>query len=956
MRCYPALQMPYFDAALGTEHSFVMKLHIKDKWDALAHHFGSYGYFWEVMHVPNDDFAQLEQAAVDKGFVPSQTDVLRADFERDWEYAQADVGTAIESIESLLDVPAGLGAMSLVTANSALRPIGSMLQSFAQVMTRPRGETAIVFPHSGLFVVRCRAVHQVEEGEDAEVIRADSVAWMPVYARAKEDMADLRLRAAEMQRDNAHARMDTLREELATETDPEKLAELEAELVALDTSLNGTAVDKLELQLTALEEALANAEAPKDRERIQKQIDMVRRTLSRRRERTENLENSISIQAIFVSDRGAVINLLIEAAEQQSDAGSAVWYVADSTTDKGRDAVGIGTSPSAAIQDALTTILEGEGGYGRGHLSGKLPAIGDEPAATFRLRVERDLTGIAMEAIDNITLVMSVAAVAAAPFTGGASLAVLVPVGIVGAVPSAYRLADKAATDTLALDVQTCMQIVDVASAVVSVGKLATPLKWSKLGTGLYIAELGLDGLGLMVLGGGMLLSFKEIMEDENLSEGQRRAKIMMKFGEALMTAGVIAGGSVYSTGKRKMADSGGDPTLRVDADVTPPKDSGGSPPPKDSGGSPPPKDSGGTPRPEGDVRTPRDEGDVRTPRDEGTPPVREDATPPKEDGDVPVREDTTPPKEEGDAPVREDPPKKADEPPTKQDAPPPKKKPKPPESKVDPKVADWIGRPLEAGPPPGYRYQRHSSGKTMMIVPKKRPSKLPALHVRDGRIAYGPKRAAGRKYTDPRVEPYLGKHIDDVGTPPGYTKVNGPHGDYLRARNPAQTGLPALKLENGVIKPGKPRVRKDTPAQRRKREEELSKDESGHGGKQTPNSKMEAEAGLALEDAGLIKGPIKRAKDKGEFEDGDGTVWDVKRFDTRFPKRKGGFDLQRDLGKIQSKVIDRGMNAILDTRNMKDAAQLEAFVKAVEAQPWANRVLWYPPGLNRLIKAGAWP
>ncbi|HEX8108109.1 MAG TPA: hypothetical protein VF516_10305, partial [Kofleriaceae bacterium] len=44
---------------------------------------------------------------------------------------------------------------------------------------------------------------------------------------------------------------------------------------------------------------------------------------------------------------------------------------------------------------------------------------------------------------------ISIAAVAAAPFTGGASLAILLPVGVIGAVPSAYRLATRAENGTL---------------------------------------------------------------------------------------------------------------------------------------------------------------------------------------------------------------------------------------------------------------------------------------------------------------------------------------------------------------------------------------------------------------------------------------------------------------------------------------------------------------------------
>ncbi|MCG8535285.1 MAG: hypothetical protein MI808_09330 [Pseudomonadales bacterium] len=119
------------------------------------------------------------------------------------------------------------------------------------------------------------------------------------------------------------------------------------------------------------------------------------------------------------------------------------------------------------------------------------------------------------------------------------------------------------------------------------------------------------------------------------------------------------------------------------------------------------------------------------------------------------------------------------------------------------------------------------------------------------------------------------------------------------------------------------------------------------HNGKVTPKTLQEAEVGLSLEESGHLKPPIQRdpRPDGGEFIDADGQVWDVKAFDSRWPPRKGGFKLDRDLAKIEDEIA-KNENVILDTTNLTEEHYLQ-LRKALTDKGVAHRIKWWPPELN---------
>ncbi|MEM1148988.1 MAG: hypothetical protein AAGI03_00305 [Pseudomonadota bacterium] len=112
-------------------------------------------------------------------------------------------------------------------------------------------------------------------------------------------------------------------------------------------------------------------------------------------------------------------------------------------------------------------------------------------------------------------------------------------------------------------------------------------------------------------------------------------------------------------------------------------------------------------------------------------------------------------------------------------------------------------------------------------------------------------------------------------------------------------------------------------------------------GGKMTNKTRREREVGLALEEAGHLKGPIVRdPSGDAEFLDADGQGWDIKAFNSHDPPRKGSFDLQTDAGKIEN-ALQSGENVILDTQNLF-AEDLQMLKDEVASRGWGNRVLYY--------------
>jgi hypothetical protein len=109
-----------------------------------------------------------------------------------------------------------------------------------------------------------------------------------------------------------------------------------------------------------------------------------------------------------------------------------------------------------------------------------------------------------------------------------------------------------------------------------------------------------------------------------------------------------------------------------------------------------------------------------------------------------------------------------------------------------------------------------------------------------------------------------------------------------------------------------------------------------------TPRTRGEAEVGMGLEDAGKVQGLRRDPTGAGEFIDAKGTTWDVKGFNSNFPAKKGGFEVNAAMKSI-NREVGLGENVMVDTRSMS-AAHVQELQNAVAADSsLAGKVLFWP-------------
>lgn len=525
---YPQLQPPLFDAALETDHAFTMQLQFADVFEA----FMNFGYLWEMARVPDDQIGRSgDVQQLDYGDAPGMGAVASMRFRRASRYTVADVNRVIDDLG-----PAGLNALTLVAANSILRYIGTAIRLGFEILTIPASEKHIVFPGEGLYIVRCKAVPVT--GDEAELVREPSVAYLPVLAREPEAMAetlttqDVTSREAQLRR---VTELQTILAEPVTHIDQEALEE---ELRRLTVAL-GPLEGLFDEQIRTLRQRRDQLpQGSQERHLVEQQLSNLTDIYALRTTRaaTHGTAGSEMLAANFVADLGQTVRLTMEVVPQPNAGNLVQYWVSDLTTPNSSQATGVGANKSEAVLAAVREILEGIHGYGRGYASVNVEG------QTHNLRIEASTGSLLMEALENTATALSLAAVIAAPFTEGASLALLMPIGAVSAIPSAYRLISRFADDTLRLDLASAMDVVNIVGGAIGLAEAITPLRMVNVGRGLMIAGLGVGGVGILLMGAQVL---EQIHELEGLPEGLRAARLMEIIGQAMLNAGIMVGAAL---------------------------------------------------------------------------------------------------------------------------------------------------------------------------------------------------------------------------------------------------------------------------------------------------------------------------------------------------------------------------------------------------------------------------
>jgi Domain of unknown function (DUF4157) len=605
---YPPLLPPSFGMVLGSTTTFFSTIQFMQFADAVSRAFGGWFYDWDYVRVPNDDPAMLGLMSIPPSEA-SEWDALSASLRRDLRYADEDLQrfNTVQSMAMQLGAP-GMGPETLVGFNLLMDMAGSVAKStFAVVAGRP-SEYRITPSEPGLYIARCTAGPRLDDTATfAQFRRQPSTAWMPFWALSADQIARDMLREDSVNRNEAEREYRRLLELLSTSSQPNDAA-LREDLERLRLSLYGTGPELLQAQLRELElrqtEIRATGVTRSDElTGLARQIADINLMIAMRNDRAGIMRGQVlRLPATLVKDDGTAVGLLLEVAKHNPH--RALWHVSDVTTPQSglHDPVrGDGTlAPEYDNEDAILAtikaLLESESGYGRGRLAVQFPPNldrTDQTSGNLRtIRIATDATGIVIRGVENITTLVSIAAVVAAPFTGGASLVLMLPVGIVGALPSAYRLVHRHEMGTLRNDLNTWLAVVDIVGAVLNLGEIGAGaraaaragtvagLRWAVMENGLWIAGMAGNGLGLLLMTGGMMQQLEAL---RGLPPGVAAARSLEIIGQAMLSLGIQAGAHlasarrVHSTeeGLRSVGDTSGNrtapPVVDTAVDVTAP-------------------------------------------------------------------------------------------------------------------------------------------------------------------------------------------------------------------------------------------------------------------------------------------------------------------------------------------------------------------------------------------------
>lgn len=610
----PQLAPPMFSAVRDTDYRFHMAIHFTDVFQALGARYGGLSFHWDKVRIENADmeklaalegFAQLSNQKLEsKDLVDSALtkdgdnlkDAARKgtgsgqssygerlgnqmakeskDLQADLDRVDSPYLKAISKITSTVGIP-GVGIENLLVANSFFRGLGRVLSTTVSHALKPSDEANFIFPQEGLYLVRCAAMPVIEGRE--EVIRAPSLAYLPVWSRDPKKVAETQVNNLLAGEVALLREIIKLRKELEN---PDKLKKAELKekqerLKLLESSV-GPISGRLSFQKAELEKRRDYLQAqikakPKQALLYQEELHSVTSRLEQisqilEMQKDRKLKDPRRLRIVFISDSGKVIQLSMEYEHQkpEKDGDPHKIRLSDLTHNRGSIEEATGKSGAEALKKAVTALMEGTKGYGRGQVS-YYRKFGDKQGAE-NFRVEKSLGALSLEVLQNITTAAALAAMVAVPFAPQIAMAVLVPIGVVGAIPSGYQLVRDGKDGTLRNDLGTWLAVVDLLAAFAGVGAagasfkgaragtMAAGLRWSKIENGLLIMGAATDASSFLLIGGHMLTQI-EAVKKKGLPPGETQAEIMKILGGTLMQMGMIVGGNLVSkAGAEKLA------------------------------------------------------------------------------------------------------------------------------------------------------------------------------------------------------------------------------------------------------------------------------------------------------------------------------------------------------------------------------------------------------------------
>ncbi|WP_052200190.1 DUF4157 domain-containing protein [Terriglobus sp. TAA 43] len=515
---YPQLDGNLYGSTRA-EYGFEMSVKFPDLFAA----FQSHHYEFKKFRVPDDKLSSANKALKGSGTRSSHYAMFKKRIAQDERYHEADVRAYANSLWEQMGAPSV--SMTAVNLNSAAREFGDAVGTIVETLMDPQYTARFSFDDEGLYIVQAVAEHI----PDGEVImrRPPSAAYMPLFARDPGILAESHLEGAIDEMNQAADRIKEIDKELAATKDSKKKEELEEDrkkAVAIAGGVEG---------MLSYQRDKFSGGSSED----QKRADHLQDILNNRKTRGFG-PNSERLPTVYVSDAGQILDLLIEVrVVSQHDDGTAEYEVNDATTPSSTHATASGKRPEAIVA-ALEDLFK-HSDYGRGkasvRLDGALKSI-DVPTLS-----EGKLF---MEAAAHTATLLTVIAIALAPFTAGASMALMVPAMVIGAVPSAYNIIHRAIDHTLHFDMALAMDVVNVVGAAVGVGaETRAGMEAIRLGTAagkvLIVTGLGVMGTSVLMMSEGALEQMDAIRD---MPEGLQKAELAKILGGLMFNAGIMVG------------------------------------------------------------------------------------------------------------------------------------------------------------------------------------------------------------------------------------------------------------------------------------------------------------------------------------------------------------------------------------------------------------------------------
>ncbi|HLL64838.1 MAG TPA: hypothetical protein VK453_03710 [Micromonosporaceae bacterium] len=645
LKAYPADLQPLTPLVTATNSTGSFLMHL-DKTtgtvgtlDAVTNILQPVTFRWEVVKLNPKHDAQDKLAALIEAYradAASARDVGRIDgvaagFEKRIRHAEEDrevlLGERPEEQAYVEQAVRRLTADMLYDSRVTLGVVGEVALTVIRALLPGAGMPTvddiidIPFREEGLYLVRGLATPQ--PGSSPTTTRATSVVGTFVEVRNLEALARNAMPSQQTQReeftraaDDLELKIDAARLRLADPAlGPEeakqlrpKVEQAEAQLAYLRAKADAAGdpratvkVDRDETarQLAQMEKLLAEKTAkdgaadPALEQRIAaSKAEVTRLTGQLGRldaAKGDNWTTVTPMNAVLVDDAtGSPTDLLFTVTARTYVTRPPIVEISDVTAAEGRTASGSGATLrdawAAAMQDLRSNL-----GRGRGYLNYRAPA----PYDSYRvdvpnpMRLQIGFADQVVETVDDAANVATLAALIAAPFTGGASLAVLAPLGVLGAATSAYRILDRGAYGNLSLDAAAVSDLLNIASLGVGrigpAGQFATrsQIIFSRGGR---IGARAFDAGGYLVMGYQQWQAFTTPSGSADPRVDQERR--LLAFLQFLQAGAVPVASHLWPTGHAPTRLPGAEPLPTPDV----PPVVGPAPPVPDATATPQPK------------------------------------------------------------------------------------------------------------------------------------------------------------------------------------------------------------------------------------------------------------------------------------------------------------------------------------------------------------------------------